>query len=347
MSKLSSFEADIARARAILGDAFKGVDATDTALADHSKGQASLDTVNLPVEEATVKETIALLDRWKGQAAAIVTSLDKATVAAQLQFERLFDENAGREKSGFLGRRIRLGHTNPASISTELHALLFATVTLDAAFQRARPDFLSRSRACEDHLLRIIERRQRADAEIEDGHRRMDALLPRIADRKSRIGTARNAAALATFEEDLRALIAEHEMLQESERRLMPERETLQRLIVIYEDFVEALNAQLAAVNAMAAKLRVDAEQRIMLLKSTEAQLSGEIRQLPQEPVAAMIETFEANVLAGYDLPARKAKADAAFARRLYPQPPAASEEPAAGAAAASDEPQTETPAEV
>jgi hypothetical protein len=343
MSKVSSFETDTARARAILEDAFKGVEATDAALAEHSKGPANLDAVNLPVEEAMVSETIALLDRWKNQAAAIVTSLDTATAAAQLRFERLFDENAGREKSGFLGRRIHLGHAAPASISAELHALLSGTAALDAAFQRARPDFLARSRGCEDHLLRIIERRQRADASIEDGHRRMDALTPRIADRKSRIGTARNAAALATFEEDLRALIAEYEMLQESERHLTPERETLQRLIAIYEDFVEALNAQLAAVNAMAAKLRIDAEQRIMLLKATDAQQAGDIRQVRTPPVVAMFEAFEANILAGYDLPARKAKADAAFARRLgpAPQPP---EEPATEAEP--EEPQEETPAE-
>src|ERR1700750_1878201 len=115
MSKLSSFETDIARARAILEDAFKGVEATDAALAHHSKGHANLDAVNLPVEEAMVSETIALLGRWKSQASTLVTSLDTATAAAQLQFQRLFDDNAGREKSGFLGRKIHLGHAGPGS----------------------------------------------------------------------------------------------------------------------------------------------------------------------------------------------------------------------------------------
>jgi hypothetical protein len=321
MAKASSFENDIDKARMVLEDAIKGVEATDATLKDHSKGDAKLDAVNLPVEEAMVRESITLLERWKGQAATLVRSLDVATAAEQLQFERLFDENAGREKSGFLGRRIHRGPASPQSISSDIRLLLSASASLDALLQSARPFVVMHNRGSEDHLLRIIERRQRADFDIEEAQRRMDALAPRIADRKSRIGSARNAAALANFEEDLRALVAEDEMQRERERSRLPERETLQRLITIYEEFVEALNTQVAALNVMVGKLSLDIEQRVALLKAVEAQQAEDARHATTPAVEALIAAFEANVLAGYNLAERKAKTDAAFARRLEPEP--------------------------
>lgn len=321
MAKASSFASDIDKARIVFEDAFKGVEASGAALKDHSRGDAKLDAINLPVEEATVRETIALLERWKGQAAALVKALDIATATEQLQFERLFDENAGREKSGFLARRIHRGRANPQSISSDIRHLLSVSTSLDTLLNSARPAILEHNRSSEDHLLRIIDRRQRIDFEIEESQRRIDVLIPKIADRKSRIGSARNATTLANFEEDLRTLVAEDEMHRERERSRLPERETLQRLIAIYEEFVEALNAQVAALNVMVSKLRLDIEQRIALLKAVEAQEAEGIRHEAVPDVEVLIAAFEANVLAGYNLAERKAKVDAAFARRLEPEP--------------------------
>ncbi len=321
MAKATPFESDIDRAHAILDDAVKGMNAADTILTHHSKGDARLDTVNFPVEEGLVRETIALLDKWKIQAAALVRALDTATASAGLQFERLFDENAGREKSGFFSRRIHLGHGNPVSIAADLRTLLSASARLNAVLTSARPVLVRHARSAEDHLLRIIERRRRADFDIEEAQRHADALLPRIADRKSRLGSARNAAALASFQEELRAFITEREARQEKERALLPERQTLQRLIAIYEEFVEALNAQIAALNVMGAKLTLDIEQRIALLKASEAQQSDASLPTVTPQAAELIAAFEANVLAGHDLAQRRARADAAFARRLEPAP--------------------------
>jgi hypothetical protein len=267
---------------------------------------------------------------------ALIKRLDDATVTANLQFERLFDENAGRETSGFLRRRIHLGDAAPASIAADLHMLLSASAALDAMVKSARPVFLKHYRGSEDHLLRVIERRQRADFDIEEAQRGADILIPRIGDRKSRIGSARNAAALASLEEELRSFVTERANLQEKERALLPERETLQRLIAIYEDFVEAMNVQIAALNVMGGKLALDIEQRIALLKAVEAQQPETAGQPVAPAVAGLIAAFEADLLAGYDLAQRKARADAAFARRLEPAPalpePSAADLPAEAA---------------
>ena len=117
-------------------------------------------------------------------------------------------------------------------------------------------------------------------------------------------------------EETSKALAAERDALRERELAFKPERETLERLISIYVDFVEGLNGHVGIVNAMARKLSVDNEHRVALLKAVQAQLGG-IASATRGSVAALIGAFEANVLAGHDLAQRKAVADGAFARQL------------------------------
>jgi chromosome segregation ATPase len=211
-------------------------------------------------------------------------------------------------------------HSSATGIVTDVRNLLSASALLDAMLKKAQPVFRRHHHSCEDHLLRIIERRQRADFDIEEAQRRADALSPRIADRQNRIPSARNAAALAGFEEELKAFTAERQELREKEQALQPERETLQRLISIHEDFVDALNALNAALNAMRGKLAVDIEQRIALFKASGAQSDALAGDLPAA-VGDLVAAFDANVMAGYDLGPRKARADDAFARRLDPRP--------------------------
>jgi DNA-binding transcriptional MerR regulator len=333
MAKVSSFESDIDKASVVLADAFKGMDATEATLADHARGNASLDAINFPVEEGLTTETIGLFDRWKAQIVAVLRGLDGATSAAALQFERLFDENAGRESSSFLSRRMGRSHSSATGIVTDVRNLLAASALLDAMLKEAEPVFRRHHHSCEDHLLRIIERRQRADFDIEEAQRRVDALSPRIADRQNRMLSARNAAALAGFEEELKAFTAERQELREKEQVLQPERETLQRLISIHEDFVDALNALNAGLNAMRGKLAVDIEQRIALLKASGTQSDILFGELPAA-VGELVAAFDANVMSGYDLGPRKIRADDAFVRRLEPRPaepevPAEAEVPA------------------
>jgi hypothetical protein len=133
--------------------------------------------------------------------------------------------------------------------------------------------------------------------------------------------------------------VAEREALRVRELEFKPERETLQRLISIYVEFVDVLNAHVGVVNAMTGKLSIDNEQRVALLKAVQAQLSGSTSQ-PRASVAALIDAFDANVLAGHDLAERKAVADRAFARRLEARP---SSENAQEEAEPVAEPQPET----
>lgn len=322
MAKSSTADGDIGSVQALFDDALRGMDATEAALAAHARGGDRLDAVNLPVEEAVAVETAQLLARWKGLTAAIVRALDGTTASVALRFERLFDQKAGRESQGITGHRLPAGAANPAGIAVDLRHLLETSATLDAVMKSAKPAISKHARASEDHLLRVIERRQRADFEIEDAQRRLDALAPRIADRRSRIGTARNATALATFEDDLRTLVADQETQRGREKTLLPERETLQRMIDIYETFVEMLNMQTAATNVIAAKLSLDIEQRIGLLRAVDVQVgAGSQPAIASSAVAELIKAYDDNVLAGHDIAARKAKADAAFARRLDPSP--------------------------
>jgi hypothetical protein len=320
MVRAHSFDGEIDKTRVTLNDAIKGMDAANAGLGGHAKGDGRLDTINFPVEEALVRETIELLDRWKTRSLSLVKELDLVTATADLQHRRLFDEKAGIDTTGVQGRKIGLGHAKPASIAADLEALLAASASLDEQFKTARSALVRSFRDCEAHLVRIIERRRHIDFDIEEVQRQADALIPRISDRRNGAPSARDADSRSELEAEYHRLLAEQDDLHEQERALQPGRAALQRLIDIYEELAHVLNAQIAAVNAMTGKLTVDIEQRIALLKAV---MSEAVPPLPATerpaPVAALIAAFDANVLAGHDLAARKSRADDVFTRRLEP----------------------------
>ncbi|MQB42369.1 hypothetical protein [Rhizobium sp. ICMP 5592] len=326
MVKVHSFDGELDKARVTLDDAIKGLVAANTMLACHAKGDSRLGAVNVPVEEAQVRETLELLDRWKSLARLLVRKLDEATATADLQHRRLFDEKAGAETSTWFGRRIGQGHAKPALIVAELDAALAASASLDALFREARPFLVQAFRDCETHLAQVIERRQHVDLDIEDAQRQADDLAPRIVDRRAGASSTREMDSHSELEADYRRLLTEQDDLHTRERALQPKRVALQRLIDIYEEVATVLNGQVAAVNAMAGKLAVDTEQRIALLKAVISEAAPPLPAVERPAlVAALIRAFEANVLAGHDLARRKEHADKVFTRRLEPPPPAVS----------------------
>jgi hypothetical protein len=324
MVKVHSFDGELDKARVTLDDAIKGLVAANTMLAGHARGDTRLGAVNVPVEEAQVRETLELLDRWKSLARLLVRKLDEVTAAADLQHRRLFDETAGAETSTWFGRRVGQGHAKPASIVAELDAALAASAALDALFRKARPFLVQAFRDCETHLAQVIERRQRVDLDIEDAQRQADDLAPRIADRRAGASSTREVDSHSELKAEYRRLLAEQGDLQARERALQAGRVALQRLIDIYEEVATVLNGQVAAVNAMAGKLAVDTEQRIALLKAVISEAAPPLPAVERSaPVAALIRAFEANVLAGHDLARRKEHADKVFTRRLESPLPA------------------------
>ncbi|MDE1994248.1 MAG: hypothetical protein KGI75_17220 [Rhizobiaceae bacterium] len=320
MAKAHSFDGEIDKARLTLGNAIKGMDAANATLGRHAREEARFDTINFPVEEATVRETVELLDRWKSMALSLVKELDLLTAAADLQHRRLFDEKAGIDTSGLLGRSLSHGHVKPSAIAADLDALLSASAALDMQFKTAKPALVRSFRDCEAHLVRVIERRQRFDSDIEDVQSRIDVLTSKIADRRGSLASTRAVDIRADLEAEHQALLAEQDDFREKERALQPVRASLQRLIDIYAELVDILNARIAAVNAMAGKLTIDIEQRIALLKAVASEADPPLPVI-ERPVAVktLIAAFETNILAGQDLAARKTRADDIFIRRLEP----------------------------
>ncbi|OCJ11350.1 hypothetical protein A6U86_23065 [Rhizobium sp. AC27/96] len=314
-----SFDGALDKAHATLDDAIGSAGAAVAMLGGHARGEG-FDTVNFPVEEALVRETIELLDRWKLLALSLVKELDRITAQADLQHRRLFDEKAGLENAGLLRRKLAGGPTKPEAIIADLDAALNASATLDLQLKQARPAFAECFHECELQLEGVIERRQKLDFEIEEVQRAADAMTARIIDHRRSLPSIRQADMHAELDEDYRVLLAEQDEIRKQERELQAGRTVRQRLIDMYEGLAGVLNAQIAAVGAMAGKLTIDIEQRIALLKALEPEADPpSLAAARPEAVQGLIEAFEANVLAGHDLAARKAHVDRVFTRRLEP----------------------------
>lgn len=323
MVRAHSLDGEIDKTEATLDDAIKSLDVANTVLAGHARGDTRPDAINFPVEEALAREAMELLDRWKCLGSALVKELDRVTATADLQYRQSFGGPIDGGSTGLFRRRIGRSHLKPAAILTDLDAALAASASLADLFRRARPALARAFRDYEANLTRVIERRRHLDFNIETGRLQAEGLVSRIEDRRAGALSARDADVKSELEADHRRLLAEHNALQQQERALQPQRSVLQRLIDIYESLAGVLNGQVAAVNAMAAKLAVDTEQRIALMKALTADAVLPLPAVERPaPVAALIAAFEANVLAGYDLATRKAHADSVFTRRLEPPPP-------------------------
>jgi hypothetical protein len=314
MAAALSFETEIRDAMVTLDLALKGADAADAMLEAHAKGKASLETINFPREEGLLREAARLMEDWQSRIGRLLSELDEATAAAHLRFERLFDVNAGEETRPPLHRRFALSRPTPETILAEIKGLLVISASLDQTLKGLRPLVMRRQKACEGHLVRIIERRRNLDFRIEEAQRHVDALKPKIAARSQRIGKVLSTERAAAIEENHEALVAEQQALIAKQAELLPERQTLRRLIPTYEGFVENLNAQVRVLNLMKAKLDTDIEQRIAIMKAVLASSTALPDALPPA-VTGLIEAYDNNPVAGYKVEERKARADAAFSR--------------------------------
>jgi hypothetical protein len=270
-----------------------------------------------------------LLDRWKSVALSLVKELDHATDEADLQHRRLFNEKIGLENASLLRRRLARKPMKPDEIIVSLEATLAASAELDLLFKQAKPVFSRCFRECELQLEGAIERRRKLDIQIEEVQRRANALAEKLMYQRRNRPSSRHADLQSELEADYRALVAEQDDIRRQEQELQSRRTVRQRLIDIYEGLAAALNNQIAAIGAMAAKLTVDIEQRIALLKAlaTEAEPASATGSRTAA-VESLIRAFETNVLAGHDLAARKAHVDAVFTRRLEPHLLPASADP-------------------
>lgn len=320
MVKSHSFDDMLDRARATLEDATNGANSAVAALAGHARGEERVETINFPVEEALVREATELLDRWKSQALSLVKELDRATEQADMQHRRRFDEKVGLENASLLGRTLARAPMKPETIMADLDAILDSSAELDLLFKQARPAFLRCFHDCELHLEGVIERRRKVDFDIEEVQRQTDALTEKLMYQRRNRPSSRHSDLQSEQEADYRALLTEQDEIRQREQRLQSGRTVRQRLIDIYERLAATLNGQVAAINAMTGKLTVDIEQRIALLKALAAEagpLSATVARTAA--VESLIKSFEANVLAGQGLAARKAHVDAVFTRRLEP----------------------------
>ncbi len=315
-----SFDAMLDKAQTTLDDAIASATAAVTTLAGHARGEERVEAVNFPVEEALVRETVETLERWKSLALSLVKDLDRTTANADLQHRRLFDENAGREDAGMLRRKLAGGPMKPEAIIADIDVALGASAALDLLFKQARPALSRCFRDCESHLDGTIERRRKLDFEIEEVQREADAIMAKVTDLRRGLSSTRHGDTHLDLDADYGDLLTEQDALRKRERELQSDRTVRQRLIDLYEGLVGVLNVQIAAVGAMAGKLTVDIEQRIALLKALTLDVDPPSSVAARPPaVESLIQAYEANVLAGHDLAARKAHVDFVFARRLEP----------------------------
>ncbi len=320
MANSSFLEREIAPLRRLLDDACKGIAAAEAALAHHSRPDARLMAVNFPLEESILREAVGLWGDWKARAADLLRKLDRETAGVNLQFERLFDEMAGRQSQNFLQRRVHLGNPAPEAIALHLVSLLSVSAALDRMLAEVRPFLALHHRSCEACLLQLTDRRRQMDVDLEDAERQLASLKARTHERLSSPVAPRSAVLDPGSEAERRELALDRKAAQTREEMLRSERETLMRVISDDEDFLDVLNAGIGAVNVMAGKLAVDIEQRVALLKAAWAQSAVPAEDLP-DGVEDLIADFDANALAGHDLLIRKQRAEDAFSRKLEAAP--------------------------
>lgn len=321
MSDARSLEGDVAALQHLQDNVFEGMRVAEAVLLHHSKPDARLTAINFPSEEGLLREAADLLISWKTRAAAILRNLDAVTATANLQFERLFDGNAGRQTEGFLRRRVPYVQVPPEAIAADLAELLSVSAAFDRILREARPVLVAHHRGCEACVQQLMARRRQVDLDLDDVGRRIVSLKEQTHERQA-IGYGNRAKVDPLSEGERRARALDRHAAGVRQETLQSEQQTLQRMISDDEDCVVALNAGIAAVNVIAVKLAVDIEQRVALLKAANVQSSNPATDF-SAAAQALIAAYDADILAGHDLFKRKQSADAAFMRQLAASSPA------------------------
>ena len=99
----------------------------------------------------------------------------------------------------------------------------------------------------ERSLREVIERRERAMAEMEEVQARIESLNPQLMDIENKIGASTSQSERTQLESERSQLATDYNAAQAKEQELLAESQTLERYTSMFQTFVDSLNNQIAA----------------------------------------------------------------------------------------------------
>jgi hypothetical protein len=176
-------------------------------------------------------------------------------------------------------------------------------------------------RATEDGLGGIVEQHRRLVDDIDIARLRMKELNAKALTTQGRIGVYGGRAEWQQMEEERRTLKAEADRIAEEERKMRDESQRRERFITMFQGFADALNSQIGLCNALVRKLSIDTEERLIVYRAqVDTNIPGSKAKITQKlfpHIGGPIALFEKGMLVPEDIAARKAAADAAFAKKV------------------------------
>ena len=347
MASLQSFDAEIEKTRGIVNDMRTKMTQSGNMLDQLSMADKKIGDMNFDIENARIQDVINQQKVMEGNIADLIIGLEDATNVFGSEFESM-KSYTGMEK--FIGifsksraQRMRTDRVRNMSLAGNLQELLAKSDTIVGILKEQKNILDQRYKSSEQSLIKVIERRKTAMANLEATQKRIEEINPLLMDVENKIAASTDQKTRTDLESERSRLATEYNQMQAKEQELLAESQTLERYTSMFQTFVDSLNNQIAAQNTLINKLTIDTEQRIVLYKALEDSLKTAAQQdvahkintlgsqvdtaaeetmagigaAAQRHIGDLLEMHEKNMLSTQDIQRRKKLADDAFARRF------------------------------
>jgi hypothetical protein len=264
---------------------------------------------------------------FDGLLGEMVAGLDRMTAEVSADLDSFRGLTAREKLTGWFSRQ-RMWHLHSqrvraAPVIERLLDLLSKSNTIAGLVGSHRDFALACHKAAERGVVTIVGQRRRLVDAIDIARLRVKELNAKALTTQGRIGLYGGKTEWERMEEERRALKVEADKIAEEEQAMRHESQRRERFITMFQAFVDGLNSQIGLCNALARKLSIDTEERLIIYQAqVDADAPGSKRKITQElfpHIAGPISLFEKGMLVHQEIGRRKAAADAAFARKFAP----------------------------
>ncbi|TCU33258.1 hypothetical protein [Rhizobium azibense] len=262
---------------------------------------------------------------FDGLLGEMVAGLDRMTAEVSADLDSFRGLTAREKLTGWFSRQ-RMWHLHSqrvraAPVIERLLDLLSKSNTLAGLVASHREFALACHNAAERSVITIVGQRRRLVDAIEISRLRTKELNAKALTRQGRIGLYGGKAEWERMEEERRTLKQQADKIAEEEQSMRHETQRRERFITMFEALVEGLNSQIGLCNALARKLSIDTEERLIIYQAqVDGEAPGSKGKITQElfpHIAGPISLFEKDMLVPQEIGPRKAAADAVFARKF------------------------------
>lgn len=236
------------------------------------------------IENATLTSIQADSKAMNGNIADLLIDLDDLTNSFENDFSKMQAKTGAEKFIGFFAKgkanSMRQERVRNSSISEKLSELIETSNKIGTILVDQEAVLEASCKEVEANLEATFAKREATIVELESVRTQIrDMDLP-MAELENRLSTATDNITRTELETQVSNMNKQYNELENTEKRLVVESQTLERYIEMNKTFVDSLQNQRSTQQVLIAKLNIDTQQRVVLYDATVKSLKTAEQQM-------------------------------------------------------------------